>query len=139
MAEGLLKKYLKALGKNHIEVHSAGMIAFGGSSPTDRTIEVMMGEGVDVSGYRTKSITDTMIRDSDLILVMERAHKDAVLSKVPEAMSKTFLLKEFGVAGIDAAEGRDADVADPIGMPIEGYRDCLGTIEREINRIAALL
>ncbi|MCX6071631.1 MAG: low molecular weight protein arginine phosphatase, partial [Chloroflexi bacterium] len=38
MAEGLMKKCLKSLGKKGIEVASAGIAAVTGAAPTDETI-----------------------------------------------------------------------------------------------------
>jgi protein-tyrosine phosphatase len=94
MAEGLMKKRLKELGKDHIKVFSAGTGAMDGFAPTDETIEVMKMENIDVSGYRSKHITEYIIKNSDLILVMEEAHKTLISEIAPEARSKTYLLKE---------------------------------------------
>jgi len=93
MAEGLLKKRLKELGKNDVEVRSAGMRAFGGMPPTSGTIEVMKETGADVSGVRSKMLTNEMIRDADLILVMEDMHREEIVRRVPDASPKTHLLK----------------------------------------------
>ena len=138
MAEGLLKKYLSALGKNDIEVRSAGVGAMDGLSPTDGTIEVMKREGVDVSNYRSKKLTNDLIKDSDLILVMEYLHKDEVTRRVPEANSKTCLLKEFGLDE-KAIRPEGFSIPDPIGRPIKDYEYSLDTIKKEIERIAKIL
>ena len=137
MAEGLLKKYLKELGKDHIEVHSAGIMPMGGSPPTHETVEVMNEEGVDVSGFRSKYLTIEMIRKADLILAMETFHKNEVLNRVPEAIHKTFLLKEFENT-VDKNPAR-LGIKDPIGKPIEDYRHAFVAIKKEIERIANLL
>ena len=136
MAEGLLKKRLKESGKN-IEVRSAGIGAVGGMPPTPETVEVMKREGVDVSMFKTKHINEEMIRDAGLIFVMEELHRHEVITRVPEAASKTYLLKEFGRSG---KTGNGAgSIHDPIGRPIEYYRACLEDINKEIDRIARLL
>lgn len=137
MAEGLLKKYLKELGKDNITVHSAGIMPVDGMSPTTETIEVMKKEGVDVSKFKAKYLTADMIRKADIILVMESFHKNEVLNKVPEAAAKTFLLKEFG-NGEEHNPVR-LGIKDPIGKPMEDYRHVLVTIKTEIERIVSLL
>lgn len=138
MAEGLLKKYLKEFKKDYIEVRSAGIGTLNGMMPTDGTIEVMAGEGIDVSKYTSKKLTDDLIKNSDLILVMEYMHKDAVAKRAPEAASKTYLVKEFGVdEEIDRPEG--FSIPDPIGRPMKDYEYCFNTIKKEIERIAKLL
>lgn len=137
MAEALMKKYLKALGKKDIAVRSAGIRALGGYPPTDETIEVMNEEGIDVSGFKSSALTEEAIRGSDLILAMGAIHKNDVIRRIPEASSKTFLLKEYGSS--DSGASGDLDVPDPIGRPLTVYKSCLETIKREIERVAKLL
>ena len=138
MAEGLLKKYLKELGKNDIMVRSAGTRAASGMGATDETVEVMKAEGVDVSGFKSARLTDHMIKDSDLILVMEPLHALEVIRKAPEASGKVFLLKEYAKAD-GAGHPHGMDVPDPIGRPLKDYKTCLAIIKKEIERIARLL
>ncbi|MFH0764756.1 MAG: low molecular weight protein arginine phosphatase [Candidatus Omnitrophota bacterium] len=138
MAEGLLKKYLKELGKPDIEVTSAGVINLEGMPPTKKTIDVLNAEGVTMNGFKSRSVTAEMIKNADLILVMEDLHKDEILKKAPEASGKTFLLKEFGI--IDNKNHEEGiGVLDPIGQTIEVYKYVLSLIKKETERIAELL
>ena len=138
MAEGLLRKYLKELGKDDIEVRSAGTSAVNGSPAPKQPIEVMKKELVDVSGFRSKRMNAELIKWADLILVMEWSHKDEVRRIAPEAASKTYLLREFGMADTEHhPEG--FSIPDPIGRPIQNYEYCIGIIKKEIERIARLL
>ena len=138
MAEGLMKNALKKLGKDNIKVSSAGVNAIDGFHPTRETIEAMKREGVDVSGSQSRSLTDEMIRDSDLILVMASHHMDDIIKRVPQAASKTHILKQYGHQD-DSCACEDLDISDPIGKPMEVYEYTLGEIKREVNRIAELL
>jgi protein-tyrosine-phosphatase len=138
MAEGLLRHKLNELGKSGVEVQSAGTRSMNGLAPTDETIEVMHHEGIDVSDHRSRALTDESIRKADLILVMEDAHKNEIARKVPEAASKTHLLKEFGREEM-TQHPEGFDVPDPIGRPIRDYRYCLGVIKKEIERIVRAL
>lgn len=138
MAEGLLKKRLKDLGKSGVEVRSAGIRALDGLPPTRETIEVMKERDIDVSGYRSKNLTDDMIESADLILTMEDIHKNDVIDRVPDAAAKTHLLKEFGKADADVhPEG--FDIPDPIGRPLKDYKSSASIIQKEVERIARLL
>jgi len=138
MAERLLKKRLKELGKDDVEVFSAGIRAPGGLPPTHGTIEAMEGEDVDVSDFRSKNLSDDMIRRADLILVMEEMHKEEIVKRVPQAASKTHLLKMFGKDETGwHAEG--FDIPDPIGRPLTDYKYCINMIKREIDRIIKLV
>jgi len=100
------------------------------------TINVMDSEGVDVSGMRSTSITDDIIKESDLIFVMSRAHKSEIIRQVPEAAGKTFLLREYGMV---SGKPADPEIPDPIGMDAAGYRACLNVIKEEVERIAGIL
>jgi len=138
MAEGLLKKYLKERGKNNIEVQSAGIHAIDGFSPTDETVLVMKDEGLDMSYFMSRALTKEMIDKADLILVMERMHKEEVLKRSPGASAKTYLLTEFALKGTAESE-EDPDIPDPIGMSLSYYKNCLAKIKLEIERIVDLL
>ncbi len=138
MAEGLFKKYLKAAGKDNIEVRSAGIMALDGFPPTDETIKVMEGEDVDVSGYRSMRLTADLIINSDLILAMEDMHKDYILKVDPSAADKTYLLKKFE-AGKKRKYPEGDGVPDPIGKQIDFYKLSLGIIKEEAERIVGLL
>lgn len=137
MAEAILRKRLAELGKKNIDVRSAGVRALNGLPPSDETIEVMKEEGVDVSGFRTKNITVDMIEKSDLILTMEEAHKNEISVLVPEAGSKTYLLKEYKSPGDFGSKG--PNISDPIGKPVGEYRIIRDEIKKEIERFAGEL
>ena len=138
MAEGLMKDALKRLGKVGIKVSSAGVSAIDGFSPTRETIEVMKLEGVDIAGYQSKSLTDEMIIDSGLILVMAAHHMDDIIRRVPEAAAKTHMLKQYGRRD-ESLACEELNISDPIGKPMEFYEYTLGEIKREVNRIARIL
>lgn len=138
MAEGLFKKYLNEAGMRDIEVVSAGVMALDGLPPTDETIEVMKGQGVDVSGYRSKRLTADIINKSDLILTMEDIHKAFVLRIDPMAEGKVYLLKKYGANDMRRYPKGDG-VPDPIGKPIDFYRLSFEIIKEETKRIVGLL
>lgn len=138
MAEGLLKKRLKELGKADIVVRSAGVRAIDGYPPTNETIKVMKEEGVDLKHFESTAVTNELIKRADLILAMSTAHKLEIIGRVPEAAVKTFLLREYGK---DEKDNKpvDPDIPDPIGLPLSGYKICLGIMKEEIERVAKLL
>jgi len=138
MAEGLLREALRELGKDDMVVNSSGVSAIDGLRPMRETIEVMKHEGIDVSGFKSKSLTDGIIISSDLIFVMAAHHMDDVIRRLPEAASKTHILRQYGK--IDhSCSCEDLDIPDPIGRPIEVYEETLKEIKKEIKRIAELL
>jgi protein-tyrosine-phosphatase len=138
MAEGLMRSALKGLGKEGIEVSSAGVSAVDGFRPTSETIGSMKRAGVDISGFRSRALTDEMIRETDLILVMADHHRDDIIKRVPQAVSKTHILKQYGRRDNSCA-CEDLNIFDPIGRPEEFYEYTLGVIKKEIYRIAKIL
>ena len=138
MAEGLLKKRLKELGKTDIVVRSAGTGALQGYPPMAETIKVMEEAGVDLSNFESTSINDELISESDLILAMSTAHRAEIIRRVPEAAAKAFLLSEYGRSEQDE-KLTDPDIPDPIGLSITGYKVCLEILKKEIERVAKLL
>jgi len=135
MAEGLMKDALKGLGKTDVNVTSAGVSAIDGFHPTRETTEAMKREHIDVSGFKSKALTDEMIMSADLILVMAAHHMDDIIKRVSEAVSKTHILKQYGRSD-DSYACEELDISDPIGKPMEVYEYTLGEIKREVNRIA---
>lgn len=130
-----MKNALEALGKKNIKVSSAGVGAIDGFHPTPETIEVMKREGINVAGFRSRAVTDEIIKSSDLILVMAAHHMDDIIKRVPQAASRTHLLKQYGRRG-DSRAREELDISDPIGKPMEVYEYTLGEIKKEVERIA---
>ncbi len=130
MAEALLRRKLaKRLNCNEedlqergVIVLSAGIAAGGGSRPSVESVEVMREMGVDLNGHVSQPVSDTLVRHADLILTMTRGHRAALLSRWPDAASRTLLLRTD-----------ETDIADPIGGSREVYRACAREIESAID------
>ena len=139
MAEGLLKKYLKEAGRTDIEVSSSGILPLEGLKPTAETIQVMKDEGVDVSSYKSRPLTAEIIKKADLILVMEELHRQEVMNSVPDAGSRTCLLRGYYNCASKAVNNIALGVRDPIGRSMEDYKASKEMIKKEIERIVKLL
>ena len=133
-----MKDALKGLGKEEIGVSSAGVSTVDGFGPTPETIEVMKREGIDISDFKSRSLTDAMIRSADLILVMAAHHMSDIIARLPEAASKTHILKQYGRRD-NSYIRLGLDISDPIGKPMEVYEYTLDEIKREVGRIARIL
>lgn len=134
MAEALLKKILLEKKRDDVEVTSAGIMLFGGFGATESTREVLLKQGIDVSGHRSQRVTREMIRKSDMILVMERLHEKRILEICPEAKNRLFLLKEFARMDDD-----DLDILDPIGKPLEFYENTLYVIRQAVEKVSTII
>lgn len=67
--------------------------------------------GGDASAFAARQLTPALIEDSDLILTMTRAHRDAVLEKVPRVLKRTFTLHEAATLVADLGAIRISDLA----------------------------
>jgi protein-tyrosine-phosphatase len=121
MAAELLKNMLKEKAEI-FNIISAGTSALEGMGASSEAQRVMLKEGIDLSRHRSKRVTNEMVREADLILVMEKAHRDIILNIVPEAEKKVHLLKSFIEEKPDNA---DPEIPDPIGKPAEVYESDL--------------
>ena len=128
MAEGLLKKALKDLKQNGIKVSSAGVMAADGIPATTGAILIMAEMGVDISSHKSARVRPALLNEADLILVMERYHKDALLQMDPKLKGKVKLMKEYIYAS-----PVDMDIEDPLGAELETYRECAHEIQNCIK------
>lgn len=134
MAEALLKKNLAQMERSNVEVFSAGTMMFAGREATEQTKAVLFQEGIDVSGHRSRRISQEMLRKTDLILVMEKIHENAVLQIAPEVKNRVFLLKEFA-----KINNSSTDIPDPIGMSLDFYAQTLEVIKSAVEKVAQIV
>lgn len=134
MAEYLLKKKIFDGRRQDVEVFSAGTFAFLGMAPTRETQKLVLGLGLDASVHHAKKISHDLIRKSDLILTMERFHKQDILRQFPESHKNVHVLGEFvGLSGLEA------EVPDPIGKSEDFYWKTFEKIKELIGRLVPLL
>ena len=131
MAEGIFREMLKEAGKKDIKLTSAGTIAFPGMKPPREVEAVMREEGIDISRYEATPLTRDLIEEVDLILVMDKGHRQTILGMSPGASEKTFLLKEFSPdpGGVSLA------IADPLGGSMQTYERIFGEIKRCLEEL----
>ncbi len=128
MAAGLLRHELGA-DAERVDVESAGTAAWEGQPATEPSIQVAADNGVDLERHRSRRLTPALVREADLILVMERAHLTAVhtLGGDPK---KVHLLSEYPPPGEPSWP-----VSDPFGASIEAYEECWRRISRHLERV----
>ncbi len=122
MAEGLLKEALSAYGKEYFNISSVGLGACVDYPPDPYATQLLQKKDIDISDYRASQLTTSMIREADIILVMETAHKAAVEKLDPCAKGKVFRLGHWG----------DFDIPDPYRKDISAFITALDLIERGI-------
>ncbi len=134
MAEYLLKA--KLIGREDVEVSSAGTGVFFKSSASQETLAVLREAGINAGVHISRPVGRIMLRKADLIFVMTRNHRMQVLDLVPSVEKRLYLLKEFAASH---AFDTDLDVPDPIGHGHADYQECLVTIKEAVEKIVELL
>jgi protein-tyrosine phosphatase len=116
MAEGLIKGMLPNAGRARISVSSAGTHAIHGNRASDFAVQVMQTYGVDIAGHRARMLRKSMLKNADLILVMEKNHLKYIRFMSFFGMKKVHRISEFD------KNCEPYDLPDPIGGDIEQYR-----------------
>lgn len=118
MAEGFLRAMAEASPDiaGSIVIGSAGVGAFEGQSPSQHSVTAMQQEGIDITDQRSRQLTPELVREASHIFGMATSHRQAIQALFPEAIEKTFVLREFIVD-----DELDLDVPDPIGMDLPAY------------------
>jgi protein-tyrosine-phosphatase len=130
-----------------VEVSSAGTHGW-----VDRPIDPPMAaelraRGADPSCFRSRRLTAEIVRDADLILTAETAHRDFIIDEWPAAFQRTFTLQQFADAVTDAALNLDprtlvagaarlrqaaqpsGNVPDPFGRGMEASAACAAHVD----------
>ncbi|HEX4085978.1 MAG TPA: serine hydroxymethyltransferase [Chthoniobacteraceae bacterium] len=115
MAEGLFRKLLG--GRADVRVISAGVSAMRGQPASLHTVEVLKRMGIDLAGFRSQPLTDSLVAQATWIFAMTRSHLDTIHLLFPEAADRAFLVCEFDA---DLA-ARSLDIPDPIGLGLDAY------------------
>jgi len=127
MAEAVLRQLLEEAGRDDITVSSAGTGAYDGSPVSEGAYLVALEEGLDLTPHRARLLDERLVREADLILTMGRGHLARVARLGGEG--KAYLLGEYSGAG------PTAEVRDPFGGEVEGYRETLHEITAMLERI----
>ena len=164
IAEGCLRASMKRrLDSQAPFVSSAGTAGWEGSEAMPESIRAAAERGVEIGSHVARRLTSAMIADADLIVAMAREHADAVAAGAPDAVTRTFTLKELvrllealpppntsspnGLAArvveADRLRGNgfegnvhDEDVSDPLGLPLGAFRAIAWELDTWCERLA---
>lgn len=127
MAEYLLREMLKKEGIDNILVSSAGIMQGINWGPVPNTIEIMKREGIDVSGYKSRRITEKLVKSANIILGMTEQHRQYMLSVLPCLKDRVKLLREFDIY----AKGY-IEIADPARKDMAFFGECIKVVKRSL-------
>ena len=127
LAEGIARNLVdsgrvEGLEPAEVLFASAGISAAEGMPPSAETVDVLRERGVEI-GSRSIRLTEDMVREADLVLVMTSGHLESIrrcFDLAPDELDKVRLVDPKG------------DVDDPIGMGSDVYRRTADALERVI-------
>ena len=134
MAKAYLDNKLKELGRQDIEVLSAGILGISNLGVSQQTKSVLEKEGIEIGQHKSIKVTDLMIKKSEMVLVMESMHEQRILELVPEARTRLFLLKEFS-----KSKDNSLDIQDPIGQSVGFHEEVFSIIKESIDELVPIL
>ncbi len=131
MAEAICRDMLaKRLGceideldRRGIIVMSAGIAAMMGGSASTEAVQVAAEMGLYLDDHGTQPISEPLVRHADVVYTMTRSHREAITARWPEAAERTRQLCRDG-----------SDIPDPIGGPVERYRQCAVQIRTALEK-----
>lgn len=161
IAEGMIRAAFARMPENEaVEISSCGTNGWEGSEAMPESVQAAAERGVDISTHVARRLTDEMLDAADLVVCMAQEHREIVEAERPDAMGRTFTLKEL-VRLLEDLPGRapnlqarvkeadalrregfdgnalDEDIADPLGLPIDTYRAVAWELEAWCERMAA--
>ena len=127
LAEQFFKRICREAGVD-AAVSSAGTQAAAGMPLSRGADAVFLKRGLGSVLHRARRADAAMLRDADVVYVMERMHRDFLASRFPESAAKLAVLRE--AAGLSPA-----DVEDPVGADALEYEACAASIEEALQII----
>lgn len=118
MAAALLQQRVEGL-----RVCSAGLAAEVGQPAATEAVAVLSEMGIDIQAHRATQLTQQLANDAELILTMTAAQTRSLQSLYPLMRGRIFSIRGFD----------DADIDDPMGLPISAFRVCLDALKDGID------
>jgi protein-tyrosine-phosphatase len=122
MAMALMRKRVKDLHLDEMWIiDSAGTSGFDGIPATHYSVKAVQEWGIALKDHQSRRVSEEILRQYDLILTMERRHKEELQAGFPGHTERIYLLSEM--------VGGGWDVLDPIGRPAEEYSKTASRID----------
>lgn len=103
-----------------VKVASAGICALVGHCADPLAIEVMSEHGFDITAHRAQQLTQTLVKEFELILVMERWQQQEIERIYPYARGRVHLLGKW--------EGME--ISDPYKKPKASFIEAFEKIDK---------
>jgi protein-tyrosine phosphatase len=110
-------------------VGSAGLSVVEDEPATSAALTVAREAGLDLESHRTRLLTRPMVLEARLVLTMSARQLDFIRVLAPEAAERVHTLRAYATRGVQTA-----DVRDPFGGELEGYRRTRDELRELVER-----
>ena len=118
MAAAIARQKLSQLGRDDIQVDSAGLAVFGPDPAADNAAKAMAEIGIDLTDHRSRPLRFDEIPATDWFVAMTPSHAAALCS-----------------AGVSPDHITILNVSDPFGGNLEVYRQARDQISAAVDRL----
>jgi protein-tyrosine phosphatase len=128
MAAAIFRKKLEEASRSEPElgrgwrVESAGTWARQGYPAALLSQLVLESMGIDLRDHRSRIVSSELLAAFNLILTMERGHKEALAAEFPELASRIFTVSQMVLATYN--------IRDPIGGALADYEETASELEK---------
>jgi protein-tyrosine-phosphatase/predicted ATP-grasp superfamily ATP-dependent carboligase len=130
-AAELLRQRVRQLGLSVI-VASAGIEAESNQEAYPLAKQMAQQYGISLSAHRTTPLSQEMVSEADLILVMETGQARSIREHYPYSAGKLFLLGQFD-------QEVDYEIQDPYGGKPEMFARCYDQISKACDQLLSFL
>jgi len=111
-----------------IHFDSAGFHLIEGRPADPRMVSIAESYNINLSNCSSKTINKSILKQADVIFVMELQQYIRIKKTYPEHIKKTFLLGSLN-------ENKDIDIPDPYNKPLDHYKNCYLAITSAIENL----
>ena len=115
MASALFKDIVsREIGDQVWLIESAGTWAVSGVPAATNSRLAMNERGLEIEDHRSQPVNGDLLNKFDLILTMERRHKESLSIEFPEISGRVYIVSEM--------VGRAYDIWDPVGGTLDEFK-----------------
>ena len=107
-----------------VSVSSAGIGALVGHGADKIAIEIMVDKGIDISTHLARQINEDLVKQNELILVMEHWQKKKIEQRYPFSLGRVHLLGKW----------EDTEISDPYKMSKSHFIEAYEKINRSCSQ-----
>ncbi len=132
-AHAALRRRLNGHDTGDIEVRSAGFVGPGRPAHPD-AIQVAKYRSVDLSSHKSRLVTEALVRDAELIVVMDPAHGRALRVRFGVGARVVLVLGDLDPEAIETRA-----IRDPLDQGLEVFQETYARIDRCIEGLVTAI